>query len=83
MSDGWGQDFDEDGNVIGEVPDSGVEPFHREHQYKILAVAGVLFAITAPGFSTMQARPGVAVGAGLASLAIAALVVAGYERVRG
>lgn len=47
MSEGWGQDFDEDGNVIGDVPDDDPS-FVDEHKYKIAIVASVLFLLNLP-----------------------------------
>lgn len=63
MSESWGDDFDEEGDVIGEVPED--EPsFFRKHNGKILGLAGLLLLFNASngGFASPAALAGVAVG---------------------
>lgn len=80
MSDGWGQDFDEDGNVIGEVPDDDPS-FLDEHKYKLIAASGAIFLVNAP--RAASGGPGAVVGALLVSAFVGALLVAGYVKLRG
>lgn len=75
MSEGWGQDFDEDGNVIGEVPEKE-ESLLVRHKYKVVAVAVAWFLLTALG--NPGSSPGYYIGTAIGStVAACALVAAG------
>lgn len=71
MSEGWGEDFDEEGNVIGETPDDSPEAFHEKHIYKIVAVWAGIILVNLPDLTS----PGVAVGAAIVGLALAVGIV--------
>ena len=74
MSGGWGQDFDEDGNVIGEMPDGHDDPaFHEAYKTKIVLVAGLLFLLNLNDAAALG--PGGLVGSLAGSLAVGALLV--------
>lgn len=47
MSNDWGQDFDEDGNVLGEVPEPESSWFGT-HWKAVLLAAVVVFIVQAP-----------------------------------
>lgn len=74
MSEGWGQDFDEDGNVIGEVPEKE-EMLLVRHKYKFAAIAVFWFLVAALG--DPSGGPGHYIGAAVGSAVVAAALVAG------
>lgn len=81
MSDGWGKDFDEDGNVIGEIPEDDSESFVLEHKYKISLLAVLVFALRAPSVAASAGVAGL-VGAGVMSILVAIFGVYIYTWIR-
>jgi len=75
-NNGWGKDRDEDGNVIGEVPEDD-PPFAREHAGKLLGVWAVWFALTVPKAGWAES-PGLPLGAAVGSAVVAFVLVYGY-----
>lgn len=71
MAEGWGEDFDDEGNVIGEVPDDSPEAFHEKHKYKIVAVWLGFVLINLPEMTS----PGMAVGVAITALVISMVLV--------
>jgi len=75
-NNGWGDDYDEDGNVIGEVPEDDPS-FAREHAGKLLGVWLVWFALTVPKAGWAES-PGIPLGAAVGSAVVAFVLVYGY-----
>lgn len=68
MTEGWGEDFDEDGNVIGEMPESDTEPNFVEKHWKAVVIASlIVFAINLPRLSSSIGSIGGLIGGLLAS----------------
>jgi hypothetical protein len=66
MSNDWGQDFDDEGNVLGEVPD-GDAGFFSEHWVAVVVAVVAVFLLNVPRVGT---EPGALVGAALASTVV-------------
>jgi hypothetical protein len=66
MSNDWGQDFDDEGNVLGEVPD-GDGGFFSEHWLAVVVAVVAVFLVNVP---RVGGDAGALVGAALASTAV-------------
>lgn len=65
-TEGWGQDFDEDGNVIGEMPDeeSGNEPgFIKQRKLSIGILTAIQLLPSLPGLAATTSGVGGLIGA--------------------
>jgi hypothetical protein len=76
-SSGWGRDFDDDGNVIGEVPEQETDSMLPQHWKKILAVASVWLVINVVGRRLELSLEG-AIGAVVGSLIVSTVLVYTY-----
>ena len=75
---GWGSDFDEDGNVIGEVPDDSQESFAFQHKVKIGLVWAAVFAIQLPNLVATVPSVGGLIGSVIMSFVVAFAIVYAY-----
>jgi hypothetical protein len=80
-SSGWGQDYDEDGNVIGDVPDSQNDSLITNHPGKLIGVWILWFSLSLFG-NQSGLSAGVVIGSGAASFVFSFILVYAYVWVR-
>jgi len=73
-NNGWGKDRDDDGNVIGEVPDNESNSLLMNHPGKIFGVWILWFALSIFG-NQFELSPGVLIGAGGMSFVLSFVLV--------
>jgi hypothetical protein len=80
-SSGWGQDYDEDGNVIGDVPDGQNDSLISNHPGKLIGVWVLCFSFAL--FNNQSGLSGgFVMGAGAMSFVFSFILVYAYVWVR-
>jgi len=80
-NNGWGEDYDDDGNVIGEVPDDESNSLLMNHPGKIFGVWILWFSLAIFG-NLSELSPGFLMGAGGVSFVTSFILVWVYVRFR-
>lgn len=82
MVEGWGDDFDEDGNVIGEVPDSE-GGFFEEHWKAVLVATLAVFLVQLPRVTAASDGLGGLLGGAIGALIIGIPLAYAGVKLRG